>query len=129
MLAAKDAMFNGGFVKFYTGPKPTNPDTALSSQVLLLTLNYAATAFSAPTISGGFAVANGSFTSNSGTVGGSGTNTPVFARAYESDGVTVIDDYTVGLTGSGSDFMFPTVTWSAGLVVTLSSDQNEEPVD
>ena len=103
---------NSGTINIYSGTRPATPDTAITSQVLLVTLTFGATAF------GG--AANGVATANaisSGTVASSGT--AAWARSFKSDASTVIGDCDVGT--SGSDINLPSLSLVVGEVVSCSS--------
>jgi hypothetical protein len=50
-----------------------------------------------------------------------------FARAVKSDGTTVVNDYTVGT--SGSDIVLASTNIASGISVTLSSFKLAMPVD
>lgn len=112
-------VLNGGFLEVYTGTQPATPDTALSGQTLLATLNLSATAFSAS--SAGTKTANAIA---NGTAVATGTAT--WARAYKSDGVTAVIDGSVGT--SATDFIFVDVAWTTGGTVILTSWSVSMPV-
>jgi hypothetical protein len=112
-LAALAALCNGGTIKFYDGAQPASAGVAITSQNLLCTLTFGGTAYGSPSA--------GSVTANaiaSGVIGASGT--VAWARVYESDGVTVVLDCSVGT--SSADIIVPTVTFTAGVTVTMSSN-------
>ena len=92
-LAAACALSNNGSLVLLSGAMPATPEAALSGNTTLATATYAATAFAAPTFSGGNMQAAGSFTGNVNPVANGGCT---FARQYKADGTTVIADYTVG---------------------------------
>lgn len=104
---------NGGFVRFYNGVKPTDPDTALSGNTLIVQCSLANPAYVTP--SGGL-MALAAITA--GVVAVSGT--PTFARFFRSDGTTAIVDMDVpgeiqlskDTWVLGEPFPGPTVTWS-----------------
>ncbi|HVJ54884.1 MAG TPA: hypothetical protein VM689_20660 [Aliidongia sp.] len=125
MLNALLALANSGTLKLYTGPKPTNPDTALGSQTLLATFAFAATAFGSPSLGSGVEGANASFTAS--TVTAVATGTAVFARITKSDGTTVIADLTIGT--SGADINLNSTAITSGGNVTLTSLAWNNPVD
>jgi hypothetical protein len=93
-LAAYCALFNSGSLVFLGGTQPATPETALSGNTTLCTGVYASTAYGAPSFSTPNMVAAASFTA--------GTYSPVagaactFARGYETNGTTVLADFTVG---------------------------------
>lgn len=107
-----DEVING-FVRFYDGAQPTDPDTALSGNNLIVECQLQNPAFSAPS--------NGQRTSTvilPGMVNLSGT--PTFARFFLADGVTAVVDMSVPgeITLSkadwvaGDSFPGPSITWS-----------------
>lgn len=93
-LSAGGALSNSGTAVMLSGTMPATPETALSGNTTLCTATYAATAFGAPSFSGGFMQAAGSFTAASYTPVANGACT--FVRGYKSDGTTATADYTVG---------------------------------
>lgn len=92
-LAAACALSNGGTLVLLNGTMPATPETALSGNTTLATLNYSATAYGAPTYVSPNMVATASFTGNANPAANGGCT---FCRGYKSDGTTVTDDYTVG---------------------------------
>lgn len=113
MLNTFIANFNSGTLRVYSGTRPTDADTALSGNTLLVTLTLGATAFAAA--SGGAAVANAI---TGGTAGNTGTAS--FARAVKSDGTTVLCDFSVSITGGGGELQFSTLSIVSGVSVTSS---------
>lgn len=122
MVAAETALCNTGYLRVYSGTKPTNPDTALSGQTLMAELRFAATAFGTP--SGGSAAA-ATIASVTAAAGG----TPVWFRVLKSDGTTVVGDGDVTATGGGGDLTFDNMTWVAGGTVQVTSFSLAEPAD
>jgi hypothetical protein len=91
--AAFGPLCNGGTINLYSGTQPVNANTALSSNTLLSTLTFQATAFGAPTA--GLLTANPII---SGTNVASATCT--FARVLMRNGTSVVMDMVAGVTGS-----------------------------
>lgn len=85
---------NTGRLRFYSGTRPTDADTALSGNTLLAELTFGSTAFAAA--SGGVANAN-AITDDTAA---DATGTVSFARLVESDGTTVVCDLSVGTSGA-----------------------------
>lgn len=84
---------NSGLIKLYDGTQPTNADTAVSGQVLGVTLTLNATAFAAPL--------NGVLTANAITSGVAAASiTPTWGRVLASNGTTVIMDISAGASGA-----------------------------
>jgi hypothetical protein len=110
------ALANSGTLVFYSGSQPATPETALSGNTALATWTFNSTAFGAASISGGYAQAAANFTASSVTPSANGTVT--FARMYESNGTTVIADFTVGT--SGTDIVIGNTSISTTISVSLS---------
>lgn len=89
MLAAGGALLNGGGFTFYAGALPASPETALSGNVALCAFTFAATAFAAPSFSGGYEVTAASFTAASAMPGANGTAS--FIRMTAAGGAAVAD--------------------------------------
>lgn len=104
---------NAGYVKVYTGTRPATVDTALSSNTLLATLGFSATAFAAASARSKTANAISSDTD----ADASGTAT--WFRAYKSDGTTAICDGNVGT--SAADMIIDSTTVTAHGTVACSS--------
>lgn len=105
--------FNSGFIRIYSGVRPADADTGLSGNTLLATLTFGATAFQA--------AANGACIANAITGGTAGNNgAATFARAFKSDGTTVICDFSVSVQSGGGELQFTTLTIVSGVAVTAS---------
>ncbi len=113
--AALDTQFdtlNTGYLRIYSGTRPTNPDTALSGNTLLAELRFAATAFAAAT--------GGTKTANAIVLGtAAATGTASFFRALKSDGTTAVVDGSVGT--SATDAIIGNVSIVSNEPVTCSS--------
>lgn len=109
---AVTALLNSGTMHIYNGTQPANANTAVTSQTLLVTVTFGATAFAAA--AGGVALAN---SITSGTAVASGTAT--WFRCFESNGTTVVLDGSVGT--SGCDLNLTTTTISSGGTVGITS--------
>lgn len=111
-LDALKALLNTGYLRIYSGTRPTNADTALSGNTLLAELRFNATAFGAS--------ANGAASANAITDDSSAdaTGTATFARFFQSNGTTVVMDVEVGT--SGANLNLNTVSIVAGAVVSVS---------
>jgi hypothetical protein len=90
MEVTKTALMNSGLIQIFSGPQPANANTPLVGNTLLVTLAFAPTAFNAPVA--------GSATANA-IANGIAINTGMatFARIYQTNGVTVVMDVTVGI--------------------------------
>jgi xanthine/uracil/vitamin C permease (AzgA family) len=107
---------NTGFLRIYSGTRPTNPDTALSGNTLLASLTFGATAFAAAT-------GTTTVTKTANAIG-SDTNAPAtgtasFFRAFKSDGTTAVLDGTVGT--SGTDAIINSTSIVAATTVACTS--------
>ena len=113
-LAALAPLMNSGFIEVYSGPMPANANTALSgSNTLLATLTLSPTAFGAPSM--------GTITANTiGSAPAINTAIAVFARIYQSDGITVVMDVTVGISGSGAEMIVATTSFIGGATISCS---------
>ncbi len=102
---------SGAIIKIYQGTQPTNANTAISGQTLLVSL----------TISGGFGTdSNGTLTLGTVTDGTAvATGTAEFFRITKSDGTTVIMDGSVGT--SGADLNLNNTSIATTQVVGISS--------
>jgi hypothetical protein len=111
-LDATTEQCDNGYIRFYDGVRPATANVAVSSQVKLAELRWAATAFTAA--SGASAAANAITPS---TVIADGTCT--WFRSLKADGATVLFDGNVGT--SGSDCNFNTVAFATGAAISLTS--------
>lgn len=117
---AVTARCNTGYIRIYSGTRPTDANTALSGNTLLAELRFNATAFGAA--SNGVATAN-AITSDSSA---DATGTATFVRCFESDGTTVVFDGDVGT--SSANLILTTVSIVAGVTVSISSFTYTQPL-
>lgn len=104
------ALCNGGFIRVFNGTQPANANTAITSQVLGVTLAFGSPAFDGPT--------NGVLIANPITPGVAVQSiTPTWARIYHNDMNTVIMDVSVG--ASNCNMILNSFT--AGTTITCSS--------
>jgi len=122
-LAAVGALCNNGTLKFYTASMPASPETAVAAQTLLATFTFSASAFGAPTYSSPNETMAASFVASSVTPAANGT--VAWARAFKSDGTTVVADFTVGT--SASDILVASTTISTSVPMTISSFNLTQP--
>lgn len=101
----------GSIIRLYDGTQPTNANTAISTQTLLVSL----------TISGVFGTdSNGTITLGSVTNGTAvASSTATFFRIVKSDGTTVVMDGSVGT--SGADLNLNTTTIASGQTVSITA--------
>lgn len=114
--AAADAVVDqadSGYIRIYSGTQPATADTAITSQILLATLRWNATAFGSA--STGVATAN-AITSDTDAAA---TGTATWFRALKSDGTTVLFDGSVGTTGA--DLNLSTTAIVQHATVSISS--------
>lgn len=116
---AVTALLNNGFIRIYNGTQPANANTAITSQTLLATLTFGATAFGAA--SAGVATAN-AITQDSAA---DATGTATWFRAVKSDGTTVVFDGSVGTTGC--DLNLSTTAIVQNAAVSISSFTYTQP--
>lgn len=105
--AALAPLMNSGYIELFAGPQPANANTNLAGNTLIATLQFSNPAFGAPLA--------GTIVSNpivSAPAIASGLVT--FGRVYESDGVTVVMDISVGVAGSGAEWILNTTAITAG---------------
>ncbi|WP_438029047.1 hypothetical protein [Sorangium sp. So ce233] len=120
MIDVFTALLDGGELRFYDGSRPATPETAISTQELLVTLDFNADAFTA--------AASASATANAivaGTVVTQGT--AAWARAVTSGG-TAVADLTVTAAGGGGDIEFPGLLWDVGAEISISSFTISQPI-
>lgn len=117
---AVTARLNSGYLRIYSGTRPTDANTALSGNTLLAELRYNATAFGAA--SNGVATANAITSDSSADASGTAT----FCRSFESDGTTVVYDGDVGT--ATANLVLSTVTITAGNTVSVSSLTYTQPL-
>jgi hypothetical protein len=111
---AKTPAFNSGYLQFYDGAQPAGPDTAITTQNLLATLRFNATAFAGSV--NGVATANAIVSDPSAT---GGANPATWYRCFKSDHTTPLHDGTVGT--SGTNCVIASTTIVAGAVVSCSA--------
>ena len=102
---------SGSIIRLYDGTQPTNANTAISTQTLLVSL----------TVAGSFGTdSNGTITISSVTSGTAvASSTATFFRIVKSDGTTVVMDGSVGT--SGADMNLNTTTIASGQTVSISA--------
>ena len=101
----------GSIIRIYDGTQPTNANTAISTQTLIVSL----------TVTGSFGTdSNGTITIGSVTSGTAvASSTATFFRIVKSDGTTVVMDGSVGT--SGADLNLNSTTVSSGQVVAITA--------
>lgn len=92
MADALGAKFDNGYLRIYDGAQPTSAADAITDQVLLAELRFAADAF--PAAVEGVLTANSISADPSADASGIAT----WARMFKSDGTSVIMDGTVGVS-------------------------------
>jgi hypothetical protein len=105
-------LFNNGYLRIYDGTQPSSADTAISTQSLLVELQFGSPAFGAS--SGGILTADG-ITSGVAT----GTGIAGWFRTFKSDGTTVLVDGSVGT--ASTNLILGTTSITTGLTVSVTS--------
>ncbi len=102
---------SGSIIRLYDGTQPTNANTAISTQTLIVSL----------VVSGSFGTdSNGSITLGTVTNGTAvASSTATFFRIVKSDGTTVVMDGSVGT--SGADMNLNSTTISSGQLVAITA--------
>ena len=102
---------SGSIIRLYDGTQPTNANTAISTQTLIVSL----------VVSGSFGTdSNGSITLGSVTNGTAvASSTATFFRIVKSDGTTVVMDGSVGT--SGADMNLNSTVISSGQLVAITA--------
>lgn len=113
MIDAHAARYNNGYLRIYSGTRPANANTALSGNTLLAELRWNATAFAAA--SAASATANAITQDSSADA----TGTASFVRNFESDGITVLSDMSLGT--SGAEVTISTLSITSGGIVQASA--------
>ncbi len=112
---AIDQEYDNGYLRIYTAGsgRPAGPDTAISDQVLLAELRFAADAVASES--------NGvlTFAALTPEDAALATGTAAFARALKADGTTALQDYSVGT--SDANVVLATTSIVAGVQVSVSS--------
>lgn len=111
-LDALTALYNAGKLRIYDGAKPASAQVAVSTQVLLAELVFGNPAFAAA--ASGVATANAITSDSSADASGTAT----WFRIFKSDGTTVLEDGTVGL--SGCNMNLNSITIQIAAVVSIS---------
>ena len=102
---------SGSIIRLYDGTQPTNANTAISTQTLIVSL----------VVSGSFGTdSNGSITLGTVTNGTAvASSTATFFRIVKSDGTTVVMDGSVGT--SGADMNLNSTVISSGQTVAITA--------
>ncbi len=115
------AALNSGYIRVYSGTRPTNADTALSGNTLLAEMTFGATAYGS--------ASSGVITANAiaATVGAA-TGTATFVRLFQSNGTTAEADLSVSLSGGGGECILSTLSITQGLAISVTSCSHSFPV-
>jgi hypothetical protein len=105
------ALCNAGFLDIYDGTQPATADTAVTSQVKLAHLTFAATAFGNAASAIATANAIGSATALA-------TSTASWFRAYKSDGTSAVFDGSVGTSGANLNLSSTSIVSGGTVSVT-----------
>lgn len=115
-IDAEFDVLNNGYLRIYSGTRPTDPDTALSGNTLLAELRFGATAFGAAAGTTTVTKTANAITSDTSA---DATGTASFFRAFKSDGTTAVVDGDVGT--SGTDAVINSTSVVSGTTVACSS--------
>jgi hypothetical protein len=120
---AEEAVANlsGGFVDFYTAPRPVGPGTAITTQVKLARATLGSPAFG--TATGGVVTAN----AITGDVSADATGDADWARVLRSNGTTADLDVKVDEPGGTGDLVVADKHFTAGQAVNITSLQVAMP--
>jgi hypothetical protein len=105
---------SGGFLRFYSGTKPANADTALSGNTLLAELPLTAVSFGAAS---GRVITAAAITTDTSA---DATGTATWASFVTSGGTRVID-VTVGEAADSADITVDNKDFQAGADIAVSS--------
>jgi hypothetical protein len=118
-MNALTATANSGTLNIYTGSQPTDANTAIGAQTLLVTLTFGSTAFATAVASGSAGSKIVTATANAITAGTAvATGTAAWFRILTSGSAVCIDG-SVGT--SGADLNLSSTSISSGAVVSVSS--------
>lgn len=113
--AVTAAIGNASLLRFYDGTPPASANAALAGNTKLAELTGASPF--APGAAGGVLTAS----AISSDVSADATGTASFYRLYKSDGTTVVEQGSVGLSGSGADCILNTLSIIASGPVAVTS--------
>lgn len=119
-VAAAAALLNSGFVAVYSGAQPALDGSLTGTQLAEAT--FGATAFGAPTASGGTVTATAN-TITSGTIANTGT--AGYMALLKSDNATVVATGSVGT--SGADLNLNTLSFVSGANFAVSAGAITQP--
>lgn len=118
--AAWAALANTGVLRIYDGTQPADPQTAITSQVLLGAIVLANPAFGSPS--------TGTVTANAASpVTTSAAGVATWYRLFESDGTTVIRDGDVSLPAGAAECKLVNTNIQPSQPLTLSSFTYSQP--
>ena len=102
------ALLDGGVLAVHSVARPRTPNDPITRSGLLVTFRFASPAFDPQ--------GNAVFVEN--PVVATGIGTPGFARAYQSDGATVVADFSVG---PGGEVSLGEVSTTTGYPIALTA--------
>jgi hypothetical protein len=108
---------DGGKFEIYSGAKPANPQTAITTQTKLAEGTFPTPAFGNAAMSGVVAVAAANAIAD---LTGLATNTATWVRVKDSGGVARFDG-SVSAPGGGGDMTITTVNISTGVTIIVIS--------
>jgi hypothetical protein len=124
-LDAGLAQANSGTINIYDGTQPTDAETAITTQNLLATLTFGATAFAASVVTGaaGSRVATATANAITDDTSADRTGTATWFRVLKSGGAQAVMDGSVAAVGGTADMLLATTSLVAGQDVAISSFQ------
>lgn len=124
-IAALIPLLAGGSLVLYSGTVPATADTPLSGNTVLVTFPLASPGGGAATLGANAYSTALQFSATAELAAASGTAT--FARILKSDGTTVVNQLTVGATGSGADITMATNVLAQNVEVDVTSVTINQP--
>lgn len=107
------SLFNNGYLRLYTGPKPADASTAITTQTLIVEHRFASQAFGT--------ASNGTVTASAiANSAATATGTVSWFRCFASDGTTVLMDGTVAAAGA-ADLKVDAVDLGTGVTNRINS--------
>jgi len=115
MASAVATLCNSGYIRIYDKLQPATADDAITDQILLAELRFAATAFPAPVA--GVLTANAIVADSAANASGNAA----WCRILKSDGTTKLFDGSVGLIDDAPNLILNSIALVVGQPVSVSS--------
>lgn len=116
---ARTAAYDDGYMKVYTGSRPANVAAGVSGTLLGI-LTFGSTAFgsSSNRVATANTITQESSADNTGTIG--------YVACFDSSD-TLVSLHSAGISGSGAECIFNTLSVIAGQVITCTSFTISQP--